>query len=75
MGGVGSQGSAGKPSIIDSHILPFIAANLSFRMDKNKILNYHLPKTIHNFHFHISIKTTSNNKFIIFCRFLSPKQH
>ena len=41
-----------------SYFLPFIAVNLSFRMDKNKNLNYRLSKTIHNFHYRIAIKTT-----------------
>ena len=33
-------------------------------MDKNKILNCRLSKTINNFHYCITIKTTLNDKFI-----------
>ena len=41
-------------------------------MDKNKILNYHLSKTINNFHCSIAIKTKLNYKFTVLCCFLSP---
>ena len=58
-----------------SYFLPFTVVNLSFWMDKCKLLNNHLSKTIYNFHYHIPRKTILNNKLIVLCCFLSPKQH
>ena len=57
-------------------------------MDKNKLLNFCLSKTINKFHYFIEIKTklmknlsicvaktTPNNKFIILCCLKTQKQH
>ena len=49
--------------------------NLLCWIDNNQLLNYHLSKTLNNFHYNVAIKTKLNNEFIVLYRFLWPKQH
>ena len=58
-----------------SYFLLYIAVNLSCWLDKNNTFIYFLPKTLNNCNYCIAIKTKFYNKFIVFCHFLSPKQH
>ena len=42
-------------------------------MDKNKLLNYHLSKTINNFHYRFTIKNKIKHKFIVFVSLIITK--